>query len=133
MQHATSSLLNILLAFPKEFSGFALCMHSQELGRAIHMAFFTWSPNAVLSKDCDEDVTNYCLAARPNMASRPGAVGSCLANIVRVCTWFGGVSVVIMMGAGTHMDGAGTCTTDLIVGVHASMHSCWVTCMPFCL
>lgn len=63
---------------------YSVCVITQELGRAIHMAFFTWAPNAVLSKDCDEDITNYCLAARPNMASRPGAVGSCLANIVSV-------------------------------------------------
>jgi len=54
----------------------------KELGRAIHMAFFTWTPDAVLTKDCDEDINKYCLAARPNMASRPGAVGSCLANIL---------------------------------------------------
>lgn len=46
------------------------------------MAFFIWAPNGILTKDCDKDVADYCLAARPNMASRPGAVGSCLANIV---------------------------------------------------
>ena len=56
--------------------------NTQELGRAVHMAFFTWTPGAIITKDCDEDIQNYCLAARPNMASRPGAVGSCLANIV---------------------------------------------------
>jgi Golgi apparatus protein 1 len=46
------------------------------------MAFFVWQPNAILTSDCDEDINNICLAARPNMAQRSGAVGSCLASIV---------------------------------------------------
>jgi hypothetical protein len=46
------------------------------------MAFFTWQPDALLTKDCDRDISQFCLAARPNMANRPGEVGECLAGIV---------------------------------------------------
>eukprot|EP00197_Chlamydomonas_leiostraca_P010927 CAMPEP_0202884756 /NCGR_PEP_ID=MMETSP1391-20130828/41312_1 /ASSEMBLY_ACC=CAM_ASM_000867 /TAXON_ID=1034604 /ORGANISM="Chlamydomonas leiostraca, Strain SAG 11-49" /LENGTH=982 /DNA_ID=CAMNT_0049567983 /DNA_START=167 /DNA_END=3115 /DNA_ORIENTATION=+ len=54
----------------------------KELGRAVHMAFYVWQPGAIITADCDNDIMNYCLAARPNMAQRPGAVGSCLASIL---------------------------------------------------
>eukprot|EP00798_Chlamydomonas_sp_ICE-L_P019976 gene19976-26687_t len=53
----------------------------KEMGRAVHMAFFVWQEGAILTKDCDDDIKKYCLAVRPNMASRSGAVGSCLASI----------------------------------------------------
>jgi hypothetical protein len=56
------------------------CM--KELGRAVHMAFFIWSQGAVLTAPCDEDVAALCLKKRPNMDAVPGAVGSCLADIV---------------------------------------------------
>lgn len=55
---------------------------AQELGRALHMAFFVWRPNALLTHDCDSDIEQQCIAKRPNMAKTPGAVGSCLADIV---------------------------------------------------
>ncbi|GFH23193.1 uncharacterized protein HaLaN_20772 [Haematococcus lacustris] len=35
-----------------------------------------------MTSDCDDDIKNICLAARPNMSQRPGAVGSCLASIL---------------------------------------------------
>lgn len=54
----------------------------KEVGRAVHMAFFVWAPNAILTSDCDEDINRLCLSQRPNMDQRPGAVGSCLASIV---------------------------------------------------
>mmetsp|Transcript_34914 Transcript_34914/g.77608 ORF Transcript_34914/g.77608 Transcript_34914/m.77608 type:complete len:994 (-) Transcript_34914:752-3733(-) len=54
----------------------------KELGRAVHMAFFVWQPGAVLTADCDDDINRFCLSVRPNMAQRPGAVGSCLASIL---------------------------------------------------
>ncbi len=55
---------------------------AQELSRAVHMALYAWQPGAILTSDCDDDINKYCLAARPNMQSRPGAVGACLASIV---------------------------------------------------
>lgn len=54
----------------------------KELGRAMHMAFFVWSPGALLTSDCDEDVQALCLSRRPNMDKTPGAVGTCLATIL---------------------------------------------------
>lgn len=56
----------------------------KELGRAVHMAFFVWQPGSILTNDCDEDIEQLCLEDRPNMALRPGAVGSCLASLVRL-------------------------------------------------
>jgi hypothetical protein len=56
----------------------------KELGRAVHMAFFIWSAGATLTAPCDDDVAALCLKARPNMDAVPGAVGSCLADIVSV-------------------------------------------------
>ncbi|KAG2498297.1 hypothetical protein HYH03_003558 [Edaphochlamys debaryana] len=52
----------------------------KELGRAVHMAFYVWQPDAILTSECDADVKTLCLASRPNMASTPGAVGQCLAS-----------------------------------------------------
>ncbi|PNH09949.1 Golgi apparatus protein 1 [Tetrabaena socialis] len=52
----------------------------KELGRAVHMAFYVWQQGAVLTADCDADVKKLCLDERPNMASTPGAVGTCLAG-----------------------------------------------------
>jgi Golgi apparatus protein 1 len=57
------------------------------------MAFFVWQPGAILTSACDDDITNICLAARPNMAQRPGAVGSCLASIVSSTCLAQGVSL----------------------------------------
>ncbi len=54
----------------------------KELGRAVHMAFFIWSEGQILTGDCDDDIQRLCLAERPNMHSRPGAVGTCLAQLV---------------------------------------------------
>lgn len=54
----------------------------KEIGRAVHMAFFIWAPGAILTKDCDADVTEVCLKDRPNMDRIPGAVGACLADVV---------------------------------------------------
>lgn len=54
----------------------------KELGRAVHMAFFIWSQGAILTSPCDQDVAALCLKQRPNMDAVPGAVGSCLADIV---------------------------------------------------
>ncbi len=55
----------------------------KELGRAVHMAFFVWQEDAILTSDCDDDVRQLCLSERPNMAHTPGAVGQCLAQKVR--------------------------------------------------
>lgn len=52
----------------------------KELGRAVHMAFFVWQEDAILTSDCDDDVRQLCLSERPNMAHTPGAVGQCLAQ-----------------------------------------------------
>ncbi len=57
---------------------------AQEVGRAVHMAFFVWTPSALLTSDCDQDVRTLCLARRPNMHRTPGAVGTCLATVVSV-------------------------------------------------
>lgn len=54
----------------------------KEMGRAVHMAFFVWQPGAIITQECDDDINKLCLADRPNMASRPGAVGTCLATVV---------------------------------------------------
>lgn len=56
----------------------------QELGRALHMAFFVWQPDAILTSPCDNDIQSLCLVDRPNMAKTPGAVGACLTEIVGV-------------------------------------------------
>lgn len=40
------------------------------------------SAGATITSECDDDIQRLCLAARPSMATRPGAVGSCLASIV---------------------------------------------------
>eukprot|EP00879_Flechtneria_rotunda_P002629 GHRR01002831.1.p1 GENE.GHRR01002831.1~~GHRR01002831.1.p1 ORF type:complete len:772 (+),score=213.92 GHRR01002831.1:193-2316(+) len=54
----------------------------KELGRAVHMAFFIWTPAAIMTRECDTDVTSICLKQRPNMDRIPGAVGSCLADVL---------------------------------------------------
>eukprot|EP00878_Enallax_costatus_P020866 GHUV01022075.1.p1 GENE.GHUV01022075.1~~GHUV01022075.1.p1 ORF type:complete len:715 (+),score=210.45 GHUV01022075.1:1362-3506(+) len=54
----------------------------KELGRAVHMAFFIWSPGAILTRECDADITQVCLKNRPSMDRIPGAVGSCLADVL---------------------------------------------------
>ncbi|GLI58992.1 hypothetical protein VaNZ11_000814 [Volvox africanus] len=54
----------------------------KEMGRAVHMAFFVWQPGAIITQECDDDINKLCLADRPNMASRPGAVGTCLATVL---------------------------------------------------
>ncbi|GFR44890.1 hypothetical protein Agub_g6234 [Astrephomene gubernaculifera] len=54
----------------------------KEVGRAVHMAFFVWAPAAIITHLCDDDINRLCLADRPNMASRPGAVGTCLATLL---------------------------------------------------
>jgi len=54
----------------------------KEIGRAYHMAFFVWQPQAILTSDCDKDVQDHCLSVRPSMAATPGAVGTCVANIL---------------------------------------------------
>ena len=58
---------------------------AKEVGRAVHMAFFVWQPDAIITVDCDDDINRLCLAERPNMASRAGAVGTCLATLVSNC------------------------------------------------
>lgn len=67
----------------------------KELGRAVHMAFFIWAPGAIMTKDCDADVQNVCLKDRPNMDRMPGAVGSCLADVV---SSEGGGCVTVLKG-----------------------------------
>ncbi len=54
----------------------------RELGRAVHMAFFVWTPESVLTRDCDDDVRALCLKGRPNMDRMPGAIGTCLRDVV---------------------------------------------------
>ncbi|KAF8068300.1 hypothetical protein HT031_001987 [Scenedesmus sp. PABB004] len=54
----------------------------RELGRAVHMAFFVWTPGAILTRECDADVAALCLKDRPNMDRTPGAVGGCLADLL---------------------------------------------------
>ncbi|KAG2452551.1 hypothetical protein HYH02_002788 [Chlamydomonas schloesseri] len=55
---------------------------AKEVGRAVHMAFFVWQPGAIITFDCDDDINRLCLSERPNMASRAGAVGTCLATLL---------------------------------------------------
>ncbi|WIA10935.1 hypothetical protein OEZ85_011100 [Tetradesmus obliquus] len=54
----------------------------KELGRAVHMAFFIWSPNSIMTRECDADVQRVCLKDRPNMDRVPGQVGTCLADVM---------------------------------------------------
>lgn len=62
----------------------------KELGRAVHMAFFIWTRGAILTVACDNDIAALCLKERPNMDMAPGAVGSCLADLVSGnCCMFG--------------------------------------------
>jgi Golgi apparatus protein 1 len=62
----------------------------KELGRAIHMAFFIWIPGGILTTQCDVDIAEVCLKARPNMLHQPGAVGTCLADTVSLGCFGGG-------------------------------------------
>ena len=55
----------------------------KELGRALHMALRVWQPGAILTSVCDHDVQSQCLKSRPSMDKTPGAVGQCLALIVK--------------------------------------------------
>lgn len=55
----------------------------KELGRALHMALRIWQPGAILTSVCDGDIRSQCLKDRPNMAKMAGAVGQCLATIVK--------------------------------------------------
>lgn len=79
----------------------------KELGRAVHMAFFIWSPAAILTSTCDADVAMLCLKQRPNMDAVPGAVGSCLAEIVSA---WGGFVLVWAVG--------------ILFSTHHSLHVC---------
>jgi hypothetical protein len=54
----------------------------QELGRALHMALYVWEPDGILTNACDNDIQSLCLEDRPNMARTPGAVNTCLKEIV---------------------------------------------------
>ena len=54
----------------------------KELGRAVHMAFFIWTPGGILTSPCDVDAAEVCLKQRPNMDRTPGGVGKCLAEVV---------------------------------------------------
>lgn len=54
----------------------------KEVGRAVHMAFFAWSPGAPLTAPCDEDIGKLCLKGRPSLDRKPGAIGTCLATIL---------------------------------------------------
>jgi len=54
----------------------------KELGRAVHMAFFIWTPGGILTSPCDVDAAEVCLKQRPNMDRTPGGVGKCLAEAV---------------------------------------------------
>lgn len=74
-----------LFAGLKVWLGYVHCVslaRMQELGRALHMALFVWQPGALLTSKCDKDVESFCLNPRPNMAKTPGAIGTCLANVV---------------------------------------------------
>lgn len=55
---------------------------AKELGRAVHMAFFVWEEKGLITAPCDEDIKAFCLTDRPNMGNTPGAVGTCLAEIL---------------------------------------------------
>ncbi len=56
----------------------------RELGRSVHMAFFIWAANGIITAPCDSDVNNFCLDKGKNiqLAKQPGAVGTCLAQIL---------------------------------------------------
>ncbi len=54
----------------------------RELGRSVHMALFMWQPQGVLTSVCDDDIKAHCLKSDSAMDQTPGAIGSCLANIV---------------------------------------------------
>jgi hypothetical protein len=57
-------------------------LNLQELGRALHMALYVWEPDGILTNACDNDIQSLCLEDRPNMARTPGAVNTCLKEIV---------------------------------------------------
>lgn len=63
----------------------AITPAAQELGRALHMALYVWEPDGILTNACDNDIQSLCLKDRPNMARTPGAVNTCLKEIVGDC------------------------------------------------
>jgi hypothetical protein len=71
----------------------------KELGRAVHMAFFIWSPNSIMTRECDADVQRICLQERPNMDRIPGQVGTCLADVVSCCCTYGSLLLVLLLHA----------------------------------
>lgn len=54
----------------------------RELGRSLHMAFFVWYPGGIMTAPCDADIQKQCLSQSKGLESTPGAVGSCLQEIV---------------------------------------------------
>lgn len=58
---------------------------SRELGRSLHMAFFTWQPKGLLTSPCDDDIQRLCLSRVQEMEVMPGAVKLCLSEIVSEC------------------------------------------------
>jgi Golgi apparatus protein 1 len=54
----------------------------RELGRSMHMAFFVWQPQALLTAPCDADIQQLCLSKSKGMEIMPGAVAACISEIV---------------------------------------------------
>lgn len=54
----------------------------RELGRSMHMAFFVWQPQALLTAACDDDIQKLCLSKSKGMEVTPGAVAVCISEIV---------------------------------------------------
>jgi hypothetical protein len=59
----------------------------QELGRSMHMAFFVWQPQALLTAPCDADIQRLCLSKSKGMEVTPGAVAVCISEIVSGVGW----------------------------------------------
>jgi Golgi apparatus protein 1 len=54
----------------------------RELGRSMHMAFFIWQPQMLLTAPCDADIQRLCLPKSKSMEVTPGAVAVCISEIV---------------------------------------------------
>lgn len=60
----------------------------QELGRSLHMSFFVWQPEGVVTEPCDADIQKLCLSGDAGPEVTPGAVSVCLSEIVSYTRYF---------------------------------------------
>eukprot|EP00879_Flechtneria_rotunda_P008992 GHRR01009415.1.p1 GENE.GHRR01009415.1~~GHRR01009415.1.p1 ORF type:complete len:539 (+),score=221.10 GHRR01009415.1:802-2418(+) len=54
----------------------------RELARSLHMSFFIWQSGGTITAPCDADIQKYCLPKAQGSQVPPGAVSSCVADIV---------------------------------------------------